>query len=283
MSHNIFLKVTAITLLLITVCFAAAVKEPNEANGVSPQSTDMPAVKKPRPKISTVTLVDFYLRDGGVVSGKLLSDEKNQVVVEQTSESTIITRAYSRKEIDTRTIAIRVVPEWRYWTQLGEYFSARSWDFVDDPDDFIGAIRCYEKAKEVLQAQGDDKERIAEIDANIQKIKDDREVWTSQVESRAKLKKLEYDAEAENRLKKLEKQIAESNAKLNESMKTLDKTTAGIKDDYQRLEKNLTGMNKDFVEQIRILQVQINENRVLINDLWHWLRLSTIKPPASGG
>ena len=50
---------------------------------------------------------------------------------------------------------------------IAEYFTARTWDFVDDPDDFIEAIRCYEKAKQSLQAGGADSEKIADIDKAI--------------------------------------------------------------------------------------------------------------------
>jgi hypothetical protein len=212
-------------------------------------------------------MVDFYMRDGNTVSGKLLSDDKNQLVVEEPQESTVIVRTYSKRDVDTRTVATRTMPESQYYSRLGEYFTAKTWDFKDDPDEFIQAIRCYEKAKQSLEQSGAEPEKIAEIDKAIQKIQHDKEVWTEQVGSRAKLKKLEYDAEAENRLKQLEKQVTESSVKLNESIKYLDKTTADVRNDYQRLEKNLTDLNKDYVEQVRNLQAQINDNRAAINDL----------------
>ncbi|MBN2021120.1 MAG: hypothetical protein JW749_12955 [Sedimentisphaerales bacterium] len=268
------IRAVVITLLIFTVCLAVEVNEPNESV--------IPVVKQPRPKVETVTMVEFYLRDGNAISGKLLSEDKNQVVVELPDESKIVVRSYTKKEIDSRTLTTRPLIGWRYYVRLGDYFAARTWDFVDDPDDFIEAIRCYEKAKQSLLSQGGDSERTAEIDALIEKTRQDKEVWTSQVETRAKLKQLEYQAEAENRLKKLEKQIVESGAKLNESIKALDKTASGIQDDYKRLEKAMTAMNKDFVEQIRILQIQINDNRVLINDLWNRINFLSIKPPAGG-
>jgi hypothetical protein len=267
MKRVMFIRVAAVTALLLTVCFVAAVNEPNDGGGASPQTPEA-APKKPRPRIETVTMADFYLRDGNTVSGRLLSDDKNQVIIEQPSESMLIIKAYTKREIDTRTLTTRLVHEWKYYAQLGDYFAARTWDFVDDPDDFIQAIRCYEKARQSLSASAADEDRVGEIDRAIQKLKQDKEVWTSQVESRAKLKKLEYDAEAENRLKRLEKQIAESNVKLNESIKYLDKTAGDVKADYQRLEKTVSGLNKDLVEEIRNLQVQINNNLVAINDIW---------------
>ena len=113
-----------------------------------------------------------------------------------------------------------------------------------------------------------DNDKIADIDKSIKKVRDDREVWTREVESRAKLKKLEYDAEAENRLKKLERTIAEGNAKLTESIKAMDKTAEGLKNDYANMDKTVGELNKDMVKQITNLQVQINDNRVLINNMW---------------
>jgi len=264
MKRIISLKIAAITLLLFSICFAAVTSEPNKS---SPASESVIAVK-PKPRADTVTMADFYLRDGNVVSGRLLSDDKNQVVIEQTSNSTLVTKSYTKKEIDTRTLTTRIVPESRYYAQLAEYFKARTWDFTDDPDDFIQAIRCYEKARQALLDSGADEEKVAQVDNEIKKIKQDREVWTSQVESRAKLKKLEYDAEAESRLKILEKQVFESNFKLNESIKYLDKTAADIKGDYQQLQNTVAGMNKDFVEQIRALEAQIQDTREDIKDIW---------------
>lgn len=264
MKRIIFLKTAAITLLFFSICFAAAISEPNKS---SPASENAVAVKS-KPRVDTVTMADFYLRDGNVVSGRLLSDDKNQVVVEQTSDSTLITRSYTKKEIDSRTLTTRIIPESRYYAQLAEYFKARTWDFADDPDDFIQVIRCYEKARQVLLNAGADEEKVAQVANEIKKIKQDREVWESQVESRAKLKKLEYDAEAESRLKNLEKQVFESNIKLNESIKYLDKTTEDIKSDHQRLQDMVAGINKDYIEQIRTIETQIQDIREDIKDIW---------------
>ncbi len=264
MKRIISLKNAAITLLLFSICFAAAISEPNKSSLASENTF----AAKSKPRVDTVTMADFYLRDGNVVSGRLLSDDKNQVVVEQTSDSTLVTRSYTKKKIDSRTLTTRIVPESRYYAQLAEYFKARTWDFSDDPDDFIQVIRCYEKAKQALLNAGADEEKVAQVDNEIKKIKQDREVWESQVESRAKLKKLEYDAEAENRLKNLEKQVFESNIKLNESIKHLDKTAEDMKSDYQQLQNTVADMNKDFIEQTRTIETQIQDIREDIKDIW---------------
>ena len=271
MARVIFLTVAAIALVLLLNGFAASVDEPNKGDAVSPAvpASETPgAIVKPRTRVDSVTIVDFYMRDGNTVSGKLLSDDSTQLVVEQTVESTVVPKTYSKREVDTRTVRTRPMPEWQYYVRLGEYFAAKTWDFVDDPDEFIIAVRSYEKAKQLLQAGGADTERVADIDKALKKVREDKEVWTKEVESRAKLKKLEYDAEAENRLKKLERTIAEGNVKLSESIKYLDKTAEGLKNDYKNLDKSIGDLNKDMVKQINNLQVQINDNRALINNLF---------------
>jgi hypothetical protein len=271
MMRVIFLTVTVIALVLLLNGFAASVDEPNKGDVVRPvvPASEAPiTIAKPRARVDSVTMVDFYMRDGNTVSGKLISDDATQLVVEQPFESTIITKTYSKREVDTRTVRTRSMPEWQYYVRLAEYFAAKTWDFVDDPDDFIEAIRCYEKAKQSLQAGGADSEKIADMDKTIKKIRDDKEVWTREVESRAKLKKLEYDAEAENRLKKLERSVAESNAKLNDSIKDLGKTAEDLKKNYQNTDKAIGDLNKDMVKQINNIQVQLNDDRILINNLY---------------
>jgi len=275
MNRIIMFTVTVITLVWQSRCFAAGA----DNNAVVPQiSETVSGIAKQRQRVEAVTMADFYLRDGNTVSGRMLSENDVQIVIEQPYESMLVTRTYVKKEIDGRTLRKRPMPEWNYWTQLGEYFAAQTWDFKDDPDDFIQAIRCYEKAKQSLQSSGAEPDKAAEMDKAIKKLEDDREVWTKEVESRAKLKKLEYDAEAENRLKRLEKQIAESNAKLNESIKYLDKTAEGLKNDYNAVQKSISGLNKDFVQQINNLQTRIQNDEIVINDLW--VRLQIVgRPP----
>jgi hypothetical protein len=270
MTRIVFLTVTAIALVLLLNGLAVSVDTPND-DTVRPAVpvSEMPStIAKPRAKVDIVIMVDFYMRDGNTVAGKLLSDDSTQLVVEQPFESTIITKTYSKREVDTRSVRTRPMPEWQYYVKLAEYFAAKTWDFVDDPDEFIIAIRSYEKAKQLLQASGADSDKIADIDKALKKVRDDREVWTKEAESRAKLKKLEYDAEAENRLKKLERTIAESNVKVNESLKSIDKTAEVIKTDYANLEKKVGESNKDMVKQIADLQQLMVDNRSLINNLF---------------
>ncbi len=273
-----FVIIAAVFLCVVGYIGAAAVGQ-RDANNTAVSASAI-NVARPKMRVDSVTVADFYLRDGSTVSGRLLSEDNTQVVVELVEDSTLVTKTYSKREVDTRTLRTRPVLENLYYTQLGEYFAARTWDFRDDPDDFIQAIRCYEKAKQSLQAGGVNGDRVAEIDKAIKKLEEDREVWTAQVESRAKLRKLEYEAEAENRLKQLERQVVESN----ESIKNLSETADNMKGDYDKLEETVTGLNKDYAEQLRILQNQIRENQVAINEIWVQLNwCCRFRAPAPGG
>ena len=71
--------VAAMAFLILTVCLAQGLSEPNKDADDAAQTSSAVARK---PRVETVTMVDFYLRDGNAVSGKLLSEDKNQVVVE---------------------------------------------------------------------------------------------------------------------------------------------------------------------------------------------------------
>ncbi len=278
MRRIIILTMSAMALLWQPNYLAAAVSSTSDGNETRSEGLE---TKKPRPRVESVTMVDFYMRDGNTVSGKLLSEDSAQVVVEQLVDKTITTKTYSKREIDTRTLRTRPVPESQYYTRLAEYFTAQTWDFRDDPDEFIQAIRCYERAKQSLGQSGTELERISEIDKAIRKVQDDRDVWTREVESRTKLKKLEFDAEAENRLKKLERDVADSITRVSESIKYLDKTAADMKGDYERVEKAIAGLNKDFVRQINDLQARLRDDEAVINDLSYRLLWLQQLPPAS--
>ncbi len=271
---RVIIFVIAITgFILLVNGFAANVEEPNTTSAASETPT---TTAKPRPRVESVTMVDFYMRDGNTVSGRLLRDDSTQLLVEQPSGSTVTTITYSKRDVDTRTIKTRPVPEWQYYVRLAEYFTAKTWDFIDDPDDFIEAIRCYEKAKQSLLNMGD-KEKAAEMDRLIKKVQDDRDVWTREVESRAKLKKLEFEAEAENRMKKLEASVAENNAKLAEAIKSVNKTADGLKSEFASINKSIGDMNQDLVKQINAIQARLNEHESYINNMWVRLDLLSRK------
>lgn len=250
-----------ITLLIAFRCFpnAYAQTSRSESTPVAEQPTLQTTREISRPRIEPVKMADFYLRDDEkLVFGKLVSEDRNKITVEHLDGSRIIVSTYSKREIDTRTLHIKNISEVKYWLDLVEYFSGRTWDFRDDPDDFIQAIRCCEKAKQFLtKSAGKDSGRIEQIDKKIEQLKADRDAWAKEVESRAKLKKLEFEATFDTRLKELEDNFVTSNQKL-------DKMTADMKENQQRLENLVADLDLAVGEQVDILRGEIDTNRRII-------------------
>lgn len=141
------------------------------------------------------------------------------------------------------------MPEYRYYLDLADYFAGRTWDFRDDPDDFIQAIRCCEKAKSALgtTAAGQDSERIEQINERIKKLEADRQVWEIQVKSRAELKKLKFEAEAVNKLKELEEtKVNAGSQQVTKSVERLDKAVTDIQENHRKLEGGLYGIQQQL-------------------------------------
>ncbi|MBA7621379.1 hypothetical protein ES703_28741 [subsurface metagenome] len=234
--------------------------------------TSQAARQPSRPRPNSVKTADFYLRNGQLVFGKLVSEDKNKVTIEQLTASKIIVTTYSRREIDPRTLQTKNVPEYKYYMDLAEHFSSQTWDFRDDPDDFIQAIRCYEKAKQAVAGTSRlDSERIEQINEEIKKLQADRQVWAREVESRAKLKKLEFEAEVQTRLNELEDKINTSSQTIDESAGRLDNIIREIQDNRQRLEQSFLMMEQDIRRQLNILASQVEANRRIIDPFYGYL------------
>jgi len=231
-------------------------------------------------RISFVKIADFHLRDGTFVSGKLIQEDKTKITVEQLDQSKIVVSTYSRKDIDTRTLRKRSIPESRHYLNLAEYFSGRTWDFQDDPDDFIQAIRCYEKAGQLLaQYQNQKSAEINQINEKIKQLQADREVWTREVQSRAKLRKLEFETEIEKKFGKLKDEVKVSTNKLDKATEELNSIVAKMKENYEKLEKSISEMDETTSRQLKTLEDQVRFNRRLIDRIDYYLRWYNLPSP----
>ena len=265
------LKTMFVLLIVLVFCFSNLRSQPVSKQGETEQKeSPTPNEVKQRPARSNfVEMTDFYLRDGRLVFGRLLSDDKNKITVEQLDEGKMIVSTYSKKEVDTRTEHTKNIPEYQYYLELGEYFASKTWDFRDDPDDFIQAIRSYEQARRLLaEIKDPNSEKISQIDQKIKHKEADRELWIKEATSRARLKKLEYEADIEKMLKELEEKLDSINLQVNQMM-------AGVKNDYQKLEKTLSDMNKGISGRLEIIDERIGTDRRLIeriifNHHWRW-------------
>ncbi|MEE9371208.1 MAG: hypothetical protein V3W45_07045 [Sedimentisphaerales bacterium] len=258
--------ICALALSYVSNAFTQASQNENTAETKQEIPVTTQNDEKQRQRVNFVKTADFYLRTGKLISGKLLSDDRNKITVEKLEGSAIVVSTYSKREIDSRTLRIRKVPEYKFYLELAEYFSGRTWDFRDDTDDFIQAIRCYEKAREsIVETQGQDSEKIEQIDQSLEKLRADKQVWTKEVESRAELKKLEFEAEIESRIEELENKVNGNIQQVNESVERLNEIAADIEDNYQNLQEDIAEIDKNLTRQLKILEDRIEDNRRLIN------------------
>jgi len=260
---NIIILITGtFTLLIAFKCFSNAYGQTSRSE--STLETKQTVLETPRrstrPRVNFVKTVDFHLRDNeNLVFGKLISEDRNKITIERLDQSRIIISTYSKRQINSRTLHTKNIPEARYYLDLAEYFSGRTWDFRDDPDDFIQAIRYCEKAKQSLtSAQREDSERIDQINEKIKKLQADRDIWIKEVQSRAKLKKLEFEATIETRIKELEDKVTANNQKV-------DKIISDMKDNQLKLENAITAIDAGVYEQLEILKDGIETNRRIID------------------
>lgn len=262
MKHIVTIITGTFILLAAFRCFSNAYAQTarSESNIEKEQTVVETPRKTTRPRMDFVKMVDFYLRDSEkLVFGKLVLEDRNKITVERLDESRIIVSTYSKREIDARTLRTKNIPEAKYYLELADYFSGKTWDFRDDPDDFIQAIRCWEKAKQsITETQGQDSKRIVEINKKIKRLQADRKVWVREVQSRAKLKKLEFEAAIETRIKELEDKVAASSQQVDETM-------TDMKDNRQKLERGISEMDRVLSGRLEMLEDVVETNSRIID------------------
>jgi len=242
--------------------------------------------EKPGKKMDFVKTVDFQLNNGTFVSGQLISEDKNKIVVEEVRDGGMAASVYSKKEIAPRTLNTKSILEYKYYLGLAEHFSTRTWDFQNDPDDFIQAIRCCEKAKELLANTERRDNETNQIDEKIKQLQADREVWTREAESRARLKKLEFDSTIEQKLKDIENKLNTASQQLDKSIQQIDKTVATVQDNYQKLEASVASVsrtNEDIARQLRDLESRVRDNERMLDRGWRYPRYYYIPKTEGAG
>lgn len=281
------ITISAGILLFVSVLYCSAATDTNqspvEAEDEAMQTSQQ--TDRSSKKLDFVKMVDFYLNDGTFVSGKVISEDRNKIIIEEVREGGMTASTYGKREIASRTRHTKGMLEYKYYLGLAEHFTTRTWDFQNDPDDFIQAIRCYEKAKELLADTERQDTETSQINEKIKQLQADRDVWTKEAESRAKLKKLEFEATFEKRFNDLENKLNTVSQQLDKSRKELDKTVAAVQDNYQRLEANTSKANEDTARQLRNLEEKIRDNEMLERRWYprYYYRSGTESPESGGG
>ncbi len=225
--------------------------------------------EKDKVRLAAVRTISFYLRSGRLVTGRLISEDKNQITVEELDESKIFVSTYSKKEIDSRTMRQTKMPELKYYLDLAEYFESRIWDFRDDPDDFVQAMRFYEKAREIIEQS---QERVPtsaeEIEEKLKQLREQKDLWAKEVKKRAELKRLEFEATFDVRLDEINNEVDGLAQALREMGERLDGLAKRKQDNYKKIENRLSKMDRSTNAKLKELEARIEMNEREIDRLW---------------
>ena len=220
-------------------------------------------------KIKIISFTDMH---GQNIRARVLEDNRNQIIVTQPLGSKIETVIYSRAEIQPDTLFQQTISEFEYWQSMAEYFSNRTWDFENDSDDFIQAIRCYENAKDIVSAiRGPEHEMTIDIAKKIEKLEQKKQQWVEKLKERTKLRQLEAQDQLADRLESIGQQINANNEMLN----AVDKNIAELITHMEILDKFKDTSQKNSLaldKQIGDLIKKIDSNTREIDYMWRRYR-----------
>ncbi|MCK5272602.1 MAG: hypothetical protein KAJ52_08485, partial [Sedimentisphaerales bacterium] len=144
-------KPVIVSVLLTAVCMSLFPPvAPAQFSRTGKAATNIKRTSSPRKKLENVRLTSLYLRNGKLVSGRVVSEDSNKITVAEVIGSQIVVNTYGVRELELKTRSVKIKLEFEHYEELAVYFAGRTGDFRDDPDDFIQAIRFYEKAKYLL-------------------------------------------------------------------------------------------------------------------------------------
>ncbi len=226
----------------IFACFSsllyAQTMDPPQAN------VSQPGMEMNEKPVNMVQLSSFYLTDETLVSGRVVFDDGNGITLDVLEDGKIKRVTYPYRIINIRTRTIRTMTELDYYEHVARYFAGQTGDFINDPDDFIQAIRFYEKALRLLQDHPQKNvARINSIKERIEDLNQDREVWVRETQDRARLLELEDKATLNQRFEELKQE----NDRLNRAL-------TAVKDDIKNLQDDFSFLNRDLNWQLRRLE-----------------------------
>ena len=258
MTNKPLIIAASILVCLVSVLYAQT-EQPQSPVKKTPALARVPQKRPQRNK--NVRIKTFHLRNGGLVMGKVISEDKNQVTLEELNRSPIVISMYAKRQIASGTIHTQTMSELSYCRKFAAYFANKAWDFKNDPDDFIQAIRLYEKAKQLLsQAPVPNPQDISEIDKKIALVKADRQIWITEAKSRAELSKLQTQAVIDQRLDELKLEIVKNTAELAAIRQTLDAQ-------YKDLEKRISELDLTFEDVYKKMQQATDDIKANTDDI----------------
>lgn len=236
---------------VITFWALAELEAQRPANSNEIEQKKMPGQKK---KFDNVKTVSFLLKDGYAVMGRIITEDRRQMTISELGSGKLLLANYLRSQIEPGSLSYRTMSEPAYWQTTAAYFLGKAWDFENDPDDFIQAIQCYQKAKNlVIQHRGPDHELAKQLTEQIEQVRSERELWTEEAQSRAKLKMLELESVLETRLDELRDMVTNNSEEL--------ARIRGMLEEPQNFAKVLDEMRQNLNEKIDRSFKEIEVNR----------------------
>lgn len=260
---GIIRKSVIVSVLLTAVCLGlfppTAGAQSGRTSRAAGNNTNVRRTSSPRKKLENVRLTSLYLRNGKLVSGRVVSEDSNKITVAEIVGSQIVVNTYGVRELELRTRSVKIKLEFEYCEELAGYFAGRTGDFRDDPDDFIQAIRFYEKAKYLLADASPNiyADKIREIEKKIDAINAERKVWIREVKSRTELKQLELQATINERIKELR----DENTKYKEQLETIVADMDDIRDNFDILDRNISWDIQRLEEEAMANQYEVEQLR----------------------
>jgi hypothetical protein len=260
---GIMRKPVIVSVLLTAVCISlfpsAVVAQSGRTGKAEGNDRNIRRTFSPRKKLENVRLTSLYLRNGRLVSGRVVSEDSNKIIVAEIVGSQIMVNTYGVRELELKTRSVKIKLEFEHYEELAVYFAGRTGDFRDDPDDFIQAIRFYEKAKYLLADASPNiyADKIREIEKKIDAINAERKVWIREVKSRTELKQLELQATVNERLKELQ----DENTKYKEQLETIIADMDDIRDNFDILDRNISWNIQRLEEEAIANQYEVDQLR----------------------
>ncbi len=265
---------TTRTLIIAGTAFACLLSvlyaQTDQTQSSSKQTPTLAPISPKQPQSHRIVRTKtFYLKDGTVVMGRVISEDRNQITLEQFNQSPMVVSIYAKRQIASGTTHTQIMSELDYYKKYAALFATRAWDFRDDPDDFIQSIRLYEKAKQLLsQAPEPDPQEISEIDKKIAQVKADREIWITEAKSRVELSKLQTRAVIDQRMEELKQGISKNAHEVSAIKQTIAQNQKALNQRMSDSDETL----KDLHNWLRTAINDIEENKEDIDDLDRKLR-----------
>ena len=256
---------------ILIIIFLLTLPSDIYAQPANPEETlpqDVNSVPIKRKPIENVRLVSFILNSGQRVGGRVESEDAFEIRLSEIKDAEIVSSKYYKNDIDKKSIIYKNVSGLDYWRDTGDYFLQKVWDFQNDPDEFIQAVRCFEKAKILVQdAVGAGHKLAAELNDKISRINADMQKWSEQAKTRAEMRNLETLAALDSKLQQFQEQIAE-NSKAVSDLRQEIKNVSAASGSYEQLRDKVN----DADIWMRVFEQRIIKLESDMDNFWRWNR-----------